>query len=497
MRLAVAGFAHETVTFLPDETQIGHFERAATRGAGLIDANRGTNTVIGGFLNVCERENIEAIGLVAAECSPSGPVREDAYHAYCDEIVDRLLRLRGNIDGLLIYLHGAMATLARQDPETDLLRRIREEVGQFPIAVAMDLHGNISEEMIAYADIVCGFQQSPHVDMGDTGERAASLLVQKIRGQISPVIGFAKVDLVLPSIFTATALSPLKEIMAAARQLEAGNKAVLDVTVFTGFAYADVKDIGFSIVVIGEGDSVKARAAATYLADLVEEKKTALFEAEPVYPFPDAVARAYEVSASASKPVVLLEHADRMNDSTWLLQELMNRKGRKVAVPFLCDPTTVKMAIKTGVGSTIYTSVGGKSSSQAGLPVTMSAKVIFAGQKSFVTTGAMRHGMEVDLGDCAILEGNDITLILTSINITAIDMDPFVAFDLDPNDFDIILLRSKTHFRAAYGPLAAEIIIADTPDWGPADLNMLNYRNTRPGVYPISAAIVPLTHQNL
>ena len=229
------------MTFLPDETQIGHFERDAKRGGALIDAYRNTNTVIGGFLKVCENEDVEPIGLVAAECSPSGPVREDAFDAYSNEIVDRLQGLNETVDGLLIYLHGAMATLLRQDPETDLLHRIREEVGQLPVAVALDLHGNISGEMLDYVDIVCGFHESPHIDMGRTGERAASLLVRKLRGEIAPMLGFAKADLVLPSIFTATALSPLKEIMAAARALERDNPAIHDITVFTGFAYADVR----------------------------------------------------------------------------------------------------------------------------------------------------------------------------------------------------------------------------------------------------------------
>jgi len=492
VRIAVAGFAHETVTFLPDETQIGHFEENATRGRALIEANQGTNTVIGGFLKVCAEEQVEAIGLVAAECSPSGPVREDAYDVYCNEIIDRLIGLKDKIDGLLIYLHGAMATLERQDPETDLLRRIREEVGVFPIAVGMDLHGNISKAMMAYADIVCGFRESPHIDMAETGERAARLLLRQIRTEIVPTIAFAKVDLVLPSIFTATSLSPLKEIMAAARELQRNNKSILDITIFTGFAYADVKDIGFSVIVITDGEQMQAYAAAEHLADRIESEKEALFDTEPVYQYPDAVARAYDHSASASRPIVLLEHADRMNDSTWCLQELMKRSGRKVAVPFLCDPITVKLALASGVGSNIFSAVGARSSLQAGLPVPLNGKVKFAGTMTYRTTGVMRQGYEVDLGNCAVLEANNITLILTSLNITALDTDPFRIFGFDPRDFDIILLRSKTHFRAAYTSLADEIIIADTPDWGTADLTRLDYRNSRPGVYPISARVIPI-----
>ena len=181
-----------------------------------------------------------------------------------------------------------------------------------------------------------------------------------------------------------------------------------------------------------------------------------------------------------------------MNDSTWVLQELVSRGAPSVIVPLLYDEITVKLAINAGAGSQIFTAVGGRSSLQAGVPVTLRAEILFAGPKSYVTSGKMRQGQHVDLGDCAVLRAGGIVLILTSVNITAIDTDPITAFGFNPEDFDIILLRSKTHFRAAYTPLASDIIIADTPDWGPADLNRLTYRNTRPGVFPISADIVAL-----
>ncbi len=492
MRLAIAGFVHETVTFLPDETQIGHFERDAQRGGDLIERNRGTNSVLGGFLAVCERHGIEPIGLVYAECAPSGPVREDAFEAYSNEIVDRLAGLTGTIDGLLIYLHGAMATTRRQDPETDLLSRIRQDVGHIPIAVAMDLHGNIGAEMLAYADIVCGFHESPHIDMGRTGARAADLLVKRLRGEIAPSMSFAKPDLVLPSIFTATGRGELQGIMAAARELERSNRNILDITIFTGFAYADVRDIGFSIVVVTDNQPLQGQAAAAHLKQKIIALSDRLYRPEAVLDVPTAVDRALEIAATAEAPVVLLEHADRMNDSTWVLQELVKRGVKKVAVPYLYDPASVALAIKSGVGSHIFTAVGGRSSLEAGLPVTLSATVLFAGQKQYLTQGTMRRGERVDLGDCAVIDADGITLILTSVNLTAINTDPFTVFGLNIEDFEIILLRSKTHFRAAYEDLAAAIIIADTPDWGPADLTRLEYRNTRPGVYPISARIIPL-----
>ena len=98
----------------------------------------------------------------------------------------------------------------------------------------------------------------------------------------------------------------------------------------------------------------------------------------------------------------------------------------------------------------------------------------------------MHKGVPVDLGDAAVLEADGLTIILTSVQQSAIDLDPFFQFGLNVEDFDIIVLRSKTHFRAVYEPMSEAILIAETPDWGPAELSVLNYRHARPGVFPIS-----------
>ncbi len=487
MRLALAGFAHETVTFLPTETTLEDFNLTAHRGSDVIDIYSGSKAVAGGFIAACEREGVEMTGLLYAECAPSGPVSEAAFQTYLDAIRGGLEDASGRPDGLLLHLHGAMATRLRQDPETAFLQALRETVGpDFPIAVALDLHGNLSATLLPLADIVCGYHHSPHVDMDRTGERAARLLIAKLKGEANPVMAMRKPGIVLPSIFTATSLSPLCDIMAAARAWET-QPGVLDVSVFTGFAYADVNCIGCSIIAITDGDELLANRVADDLARQIADRKHELYKKELLLTVPKAVDAAVAHAANSNKPVVILEHADRMNDSTHVLRECVRRGLKKVAVPYLWDPVAVRSAINAGVGTHVATAVGGRSSAQAGDPVLLQGPVRFAGPKRYIGTGPMRRGVPVDLGDAAVIDSNGITVILTSNQLSAIDADPFIQFDLDPNDFDIIVLRSKTHFRAVYEDLADRIIIAETPDWGPADLSTLPYRNVPPGVFPITA----------
>jgi microcystin degradation protein MlrC len=486
--LAIGGLVHETVTFLPDETGLEAFEKEAVRGEGIAAAYTGTNTVYGGFLKTCQENDVAIEGLLCAECAPSGPVAKPALQALADEIVSRATLWRDNADGLLLHLHGAMASRGDPDPERTLLLRLRQVLGEnFPIAVAMDLHGNVGIDKAMLADIVCGFRHSPHTDMAETGERTARLLLRKLAGEIEPVMALARPGLVLPSIFTATDVSPLREIMlevdAAAKQ-----PGILDVTLFTGFAYADVPEIGATVLAVADGDEGLAIRTAERLSARLLEAREAMYNAAPLYDPHDALDKATALLAEGIRPVVLLEHADRGNDSTHLLQALLERGVGRAAVPYLHDPIAAQAAASAGVGSQLMAALGGKSSELAGGPVLFTGIVKFAGPLRYRISGPYRTGEEIDLGPAAVIDSGAIAVIVTTKSITAVDTDPFTQCGLDINEFDIIALRSKTHFRAAYEPIAGAILIVETPDWGPADLFGLPYRNVPPGIYPITMA---------
>ncbi len=486
MRLAIGGFAHETVTFLPETTEIDAFEHAALRGDDIFTVLSGTNTDAGGMINACVQLRADIEGLVHTAPPPSGPFSDAAFDAYLAETIDRIRTLDEPVDGLLLHLHGAMATDSRQDPETDYVRELRTALGpDLPIGLSMDLHGNLSPNLLDNVTLLCGYHESPHIDMDRTGERTAELMVRTLRGEIAPVCAMAKPGIVLPSIFTATRLAPLSDLMAKARAWER-EPGVLDVTIFTGFAYADVAPIGMSIVAVADNDPALAQRVADDLAKTALHMRDQLYKRELLLSVDDAIAKAADIARNASKPVVLLEHADRNNDSTHTLHGLVANGSLKAAVPYLYDPEAARTAIAAGVGNRVTLKVGGNSSDRAGGPVEMTGTVRFAGPKTYTNSGPFRHGAPVDLGDCALVEAGNVTISLISTLEMAMNEDPFLQFGQRADDFDVIVLRSKTHFRAAYEDLAEEILIVETPDWGPADLSRLPYRNVPPGVFPVT-----------
>ncbi len=479
MRLGIAEFSLESVTFLPETTGIDVFEEGALRGADVISGNRGANTALGGFIDVCEAEGATMLGILAVGAGAAASASEEALARYTEEIVAGL----DGLDGLLVHLHGALATPADRKADAHVLAAIRAARGpDFPVACAMDLHGNLGPEVIEAADVVAGYHSSPHVDMAETGRRAARILLAAMKGRVRPVMAFAKPGVMLPSIFTATALRPLADIKRQAAAWQAREEELLDVSVFCGFAYADTPDTGMSIVTVADGDEALARRAADDLSEQCSLNRFRLLRRELVHSVGDGLDKA---AAMEEGPVCLLEHADRMNDSTWTLREMLARDMGPAYAPFFCDPEAAAACVAAGAGARLRLAFGGRSSEKAGGPVEAEVEVLEAGEKRFRITGPLKTGTEISLGPSALIRAGQTVISLVSANYSAIDLDCFIQFDLSPADFRYILLRSKTHFREVYDPLCSAIVILDTPDWGPADLNLLPYEYVPPETFPL------------
>jgi len=485
-RVAVGGFSLESVSFLPQETGPDDFEREARRGDDLVAALSGTATVAGGFLEVLAEAGAEIVPLVYTDASAAGPASDAAFEHYCGELLEGL-RSAGRLDGVLLFLHGAMTTPRRPDPEGDLLQALRDAVGwDLPVMVAFDLHANLSPRTARLCTALFGFHYSPHVDMAETGARAARCLLGKLKGELDPKVALVKPPVVLPSIFTATGLSPLAELVAESVELPRQVPGILDASILCGFAYADTPDLGFSVAVVADGDAALAEREAARLAEAIWSQRRDLLHEELVDSLEEGLARAARIARQHSRPVVLLEHADRLNDSTWALRRLIEEPDAlSVHAPYLWDPETAAQARAAGPGGRIEVVLGGKSSPRAGGSIRAEAEVLWAGDKVFTGAGPMRKGRRIDLGTSALLRFGRVTVSVVSNSTSAIDLDALEQFGIDFAAQDIVLLRSKTHFRAVYEPLAAAIVIVDTADWGPAELTTLPYCHAPQAIFPL------------
>ena len=489
MKIGIAGLGHETITFWPGLTRLEAFQRDELRGRDVIEKRRGTNTPIGGFADVCESQGVEMHPVCAAFGGVTATVADEVFHHYVGEMK------RGfgeaDLDGILLEFHGAMVTESLQDVETHIVKGIREAVGyDIPIMAALDLHANISPALLEEATMVFGYHSSPHLDRAETGRRATRAIIATIRGEMEPATAIAKPGIVVPSVFSYTGAPPGSEIIERV-QGWMQRPRVIDVSMLFSFAWADVHQLGMAAVALTDGDPDLAREVVDDLSVFAWERREALNGGGSLHTLDEGVRRAIELSRDARKPIVILDHADRTNDTTYVLRELMHQGTENAAVPLLWDPEAAETCAEAGVGATVEVNVGGSTGWRDGGPVWVRGKVLWAGEGRYVGTGPMTKGLPVDQGTTAIMDVDGIWLQLVSrrVGITGgalMDEDPITQFGYKTQDFDIIVTKSKTHFRAVYAPISDGVIIVDAPGQCPADLRTFEYRNVLPRVYPVT-----------
>src|SRR5262249_33882292 len=151
--------------------------------------------------------------------------------------------------------HGAMVAESYPDADGEVLARLQRALGpDFPIVVTLDLHGNLSQRLIDSCQAAVAYRTNPHVDQRACGRRAAALLVRMLRGDIRPCQALAKPPVIVNILTQETSREPLKTLLHEAASLEQ-RPSILAVSLLPGFAYADVPQMGPSIVVVADGDA--------------------------------------------------------------------------------------------------------------------------------------------------------------------------------------------------------------------------------------------------
>jgi len=257
MRLLIAMMKHETNTFSPVPTPLSRFGRGRGPSAGdaAIALFRGTGTAIGAYLELAETAGAEVVVPIAGDAAPSGPVEDAAYTHMTAAILEAVAR--GGFDGIMLDLHGAMVTQSHEDGEGQLLKRIRAIDPKTPIAVALDMHANLYDEIIDHATVVTGYRTYPHVDTYDTCKRSGEILLRAIKGEIKPVMAWGNVPMLPHVMRQGTADHPNKQLQARCARMVADG--ALGVSLFTGFPHADITNAGLSVVVVTDDDPVLAK----------------------------------------------------------------------------------------------------------------------------------------------------------------------------------------------------------------------------------------------
>jgi microcystin degradation protein MlrC len=479
MRIAVAGFMHESNTFNPIRTDRAAFAaQGLAHGPDLAREWRQAHHEVGGFLESAETLGFEAVPLVMAWATPSGPVTSEAF----DEIVGEIIRgmEREKPDGLLLALHGAMVTGNALDADMAVLGRIRAAVGpDFPLAVTFDLHGNLTPRLADLCDLAVAYRTNPHVDQRERGRQAARLLVRWLKREVRPRLAIAKPPMLINIMKQDTSREPLLGFMRRLPELES-KPGVLAASLLPGFAYADVPEMGPSVVVVADGDLDLARREADALARELYESR-AVFDAN----LPDA-AEAVRLALAAEKtPAVIVDAGDNVGggsaaDGTVVLADLL-RQNATAWVVMLYAPAEAKACFDAGVGATLTLSVGGKVDRLHGDPVTVTGKVILLHDGAYVEEQVRHGGKRVNhMGPTALLElpGENL-LALTTLRHPPFSLGALTCLGVRPERQRILVVKAAIAYKAAYLPVAGTVIEADTPGLTAINPARLPYRHAR------------------
>jgi microcystin degradation protein MlrC len=487
MRVLVGGIYHESHSFSNVATDLESFKSVLLlEGRDSIERLKGTTSEMAGFIKGAEEFGFEMVPTLWAWGLSTAPV-EAATLDHFLSIVRRAIEGAGAIDGILFALHGAMVAEQALDGDGYVLSKFREFVGAgIPIVVTLDLHANISDQMVEKADAIVGYDTYPHVDQVERGFEAAELLVRSIRGEIKPTMAIEKPSIVIVPNVQLTDKEPMKRIISLAHEIE-NEASVLSVTVAGGFAYSDVPEIGPAIVVVTNNDPEAASRHAQRISRRFQDLKE---EFTPRLPdISAAVSRAIE---SRNRPVILADVGDNIGagtpgDSTFILSELLKQKAES-AVVVIADPASVAASIAAGVGQAVSLLVGGKADGFHGDPVEIVANVTLISNGVFRNRGHMRDGIVEDMGRTAVVETGGIKIVLTEKKMPPWNLEQLRSVGISPEHEKIIVVKSAVAFRAAFERIAGEIIEVNTPGLSSVDLAQFDYRNIRRPMFPFDKA---------
>jgi microcystin degradation protein MlrC len=486
MRIGVAGFMHESNTFNPLPTDRAAFEaQGLAIGQSLVAEWRDAHHEVGGFLEAAGTEGFDAVPLLMTWGTPSGPVTKQAFDEITDLLIDSVRKAAP--DGLLLALHGAMVAEGHLDADGEVLARLRQAVGrQLPIVVTLDLHGNISDRLVELSDIAVAYRTNPHVDQRECGRRAARLLVRMLHGEVRPCQALAKPPLIVNIMAHDTSREPLKFFMEATRTLES-RPGVLAASLLPGFAYADVPQMGPSIIVVTDGDAALARREADALASSLWEQRHAFAPS-----LLDAATAVQRALAADRLPVVLVETGDNVGggsagDGTVILAELL-RQGATESVVCLYAPEEVQHCKAAGVGAEVRLTVGGKVDHLHGEPVSVQGRVRLLHSGTYVEPEVRHGGKRTNyMGPTALVElSGSNWLVLTTLRHPPFSLGALTCLGLRPERMRALVVKAAIAYKAAYGPLAGTIIEVDTPGLTAVNPERFTYRHVRRPLFPLN-----------
>jgi microcystin degradation protein MlrC len=484
MRIAIGMFMQETHSFSPLPTGLAEFRESPvvplSVGDKLLEAHRGIDSGLGGFIKVCDEVGVELVPLIATSASTSGPVTRAAYEWLKSLMLEKLTGSLP-VDGVLLALHGAMTTESVDDPEGDILASIKTAVGERTmIGCSLDLHAVLTQKMVNHADILVSYET--HVDYSITSERAARLLLQCMRDGIKPYHYLEKPPMIM---------GDHGQLLEEKRGIEKADPDILTISLLDCNPWTDVVDYGPAVLVTCTGPHDRLARISIDLARRFWETRHG------------SVSRRISIDSAISRiltntggPVMLEEAGDLVGgggtgDDVTLLSGLI-AAGVDDLTAVIYDPVAVEAAFDAGLNTEATLSIGGKYTADGPSPLRFDCRVVRLFDGEFVHVGVPYGGLRAPLGRTAAVADGDIHIVLTSKRVRSQGSAIFAALDLDYSTKRAIVGKGCTLNCMSF-PVSAHYSV-DTPGITEWDFRKVPYHNVPRPRYPLDDVADPFTH---
>ena len=486
LRIAVGGFLHETNTFVTQATTWADFERdgawpGAKTGRDIFTYLDGLNLAIAGFMDEARKGGHEFVPTAWAMAMPGGRVSDNAFERMSAQLLTGISK--ADADVVFLELHGAMVTESHDDAEAELLRRVRDVVDpQVPIVCTLDLHANVSAELVRHASLLQSYRTYPHVDWGDSGRRVANWLDEVVQWGEGHGRAFRQLPFLIPITSGSTFIEPSRRLYARIAEIEDETGASLSLNM--GFPPADIPDVGPSITAFAQTQSAADKAAEILFREVLAAE--AEYAANNPLQAPDAIATAKSLSAVSSRPVILADTQDNPgagspSNTTGLIAEALRQGAEGVLVGNFYDPDAAMSATARGIGSSLDT-LGGRGEGPGQEPLPGPWRIVALSDGSYRGLGPMLRSRSATLGPTALLEKDGVRVLVVSIRQQPVHLEVFSHIGADPLAAHILILKSSAHFRAAYQPIAERVIVALSPGLNLEDPSQYRFTKVRPGL---------------
>jgi microcystin degradation protein MlrC len=464
MRVLTARFMHETNTFSRVPTDMAAFRRRDFHLENEIPvAFRGTRSAFGATFEAADKFGWTLVHPVSANPNPSGIVTDEAFEQITAMILGAV-DAKGPIDGALLHLHGAMVSDRHEDAEGEFLARLRRRLGaDVPVVVTLDLHANVTQRMADNASALIAYRTYPHIDQYERAWQGAELLELAMQGEIRPKTVIARRPMLYGLDHGRTQRGPMAELIARGEALEQNGEALV-VSICAGFSRANIHDVGPSVTVTVDRNSA-GEAIAEEFMDYAWQTRD--FTTVKLLSVAEAVALAREGKAG-DKPLVIADYTDNpggggYGDAAAFLKGLVESGVESVAFHAICDPETVQQGMRAGIGSKTTLALGGKTDpAMGGPPLALFGEVVCLTNGRFIAYGPMGGGVERDYGPSMVFRVGGIDIVAITNNGQAVDLGQFTSLGIDPTRYQTVAVKSMQHFRAAFEPIAREVVLVDT-----------------------------------